>query len=106
MRSPGTGLGAAERIRATVDAIPAGRVSSYGRVAAEAGLPGRARLVGRVLRELEPGSGVPWHRVLNARGEVAVRGASAEAEQLRRLGAEGVRPGSNGRVDLDRFGWP
>ncbi|MGH8213359.1 MAG: MGMT family protein, partial [Rhodanobacteraceae bacterium] len=35
------------RIYAAVAAIPAGRVASYGEIAARAGLPGRARLAGR-----------------------------------------------------------
>ena len=50
------------RIWETVELIPPGRVASYGQVAEEAGLPGRARLVGRVLSLLPEGSPVPWHR--------------------------------------------
>ena len=40
------------RILATVDSIPYGRVSSYGRVAEEAGFPRGHRQVARALREL------------------------------------------------------
>ncbi len=106
-------LTACERIRATVDVIPRGRVASYGQVAAEAGLVGRARLVGRALRELPEGSAVPWHRVVNASGRIAARaparGRASEAEpeglQRARLESEGVRFDARGRIDLDRFGW-
>jgi methylated-DNA-protein-cysteine methyltransferase-like protein len=85
-----------------VAAIPRGRVASYGQVAALAGLPGRARLVGRVLSHLPPGSDVPWHRVLNARGQISLEGESG-ARQARLLAREGVKV-VNGRVDMRRHG--
>jgi methylated-DNA-protein-cysteine methyltransferase-like protein len=59
-------LDARERILATVDSIPRGCVATYGQVAREAGLTGRARLVGRSLRGLGPRSKIPWWRVLGA----------------------------------------
>jgi methylated-DNA-protein-cysteine methyltransferase-like protein len=92
-----------QRVLATVDAIPAGRVATYGQVATEAGLPGRARLVGRLLRELPAGSALPWHRVLRADGRISPR--SGAAEQRRRLRAEGVKVDAVGRVHLASFGW-
>jgi hypothetical protein len=42
--------------------VAAGEVVGYGELARRAGLPGRARLVARVLREAE-GDALPWHRV-------------------------------------------
>ncbi len=92
-----------ELICRTVRAIPRGRVASYGQVAELAGLPGRARLVGRVLSLLPPDSRVPWQRVLNARGESSLKGEDAQ-RQRRLLEREGVRFGENGRVDFRRFG--
>jgi methylated-DNA-protein-cysteine methyltransferase related protein len=74
-----------ERIRAVVAAIPPGTTSTYGAVAAEAGLPGRARLVGRILSE--DGHDLPWHRVLRANGTCAPHVAQEQAARLR---AEGV----------------
>lgn len=74
-----------ERVRAVVAAIPAGQVCSYGEVAERAGIPGRARLVGRILAE--DGHDLPWHRVLRADGRCAPHLA---AEQSARLRAEGV----------------
>jgi methylated-DNA-protein-cysteine methyltransferase-like protein len=90
-------------IWAAVEAIPRGRVASYGQVAAAAGLPGRARMVGKALSHLPPGSGVPWQRVVNARGEISLPGRSGEL-QRKLLRAEGVafRPG--GRIDMHRYG--
>jgi methylated-DNA-protein-cysteine methyltransferase-like protein len=93
-----------QRILATVDAIPRGKVATYGQVAREAGLAGRARLVGRVLRDLPTGSKLPWHRVINAAGKISVRGTS-EREQARRLRREAVRIDARGRIDLERHLW-
>jgi methylated-DNA-protein-cysteine methyltransferase-like protein len=95
-----------QRILATVDAIPRGRVATYGQVALEALLPRRARLVGAVLRDLPNGSKLAWHRVVNAAGRISLRSdGRPSAEQRRRLLREGVRVDSRGRIDLARFGW-
>lgn len=102
---------ARSRILAAVRAIPTGQSASYGEVARRAGLPGRARLVARVLAQNED-PGLPWHRVLRADGRIAFPAGSANhAEQLRRLKAEGVEPGPalcRARAaagDLDRLLW-
>jgi methylated-DNA-protein-cysteine methyltransferase-like protein len=93
------------RIWRTVDAIPRGRVASYGQVADLAGLPRRARLVGRALKKLPDGSAVAWHRVLRSTGRSAfARGTREHREQRARLLADGVVFDGE-RVDLRRYGW-
>lgn len=92
------------RIWQAVNAIPSGRVSTYGGIALLAALPGRARLVGRVLSELPAASRLPWHRVVNASGQIVQRGG-AELLQAKRLLAEGVKLRGT-RVDLPTYGWP
>ena len=88
-----------ERIWLVVAKIPAGRVCSYGDVARLAGLPGAARRVGRALRALPPGSGVPWHRVVSASGRLSLEPSTrAGREQRRRLAAEGIAVSGNGRL--------
>jgi len=74
------------RIRAVIQKIPRGKVSTYGAVAAAAGLRGHARQVARALHR---SFGLPWQRVLGAGGEIKLRGDSA-IEQRFRLEAEGV----------------
>lgn len=92
------------RIYAAIAAIPAGRVASYGQIAARAGLPGRARLVGTALRDTPDGMELPWFRVLHADGSIALpRGSRGFREQSRRLRAEGVQV-RNGRVVMQAFG--
>ncbi len=77
-------------ILTAVARLPAGRVASYAQVATQAGLPGRARMVGRVLREQDDAN-LPWHRVLRADGHLAfAKGSRNYGEQVRRLRAEGV----------------
>ena len=81
-----------------VRAIPRGQVLSYSRVAVLAGVPGRARLVGKVMSRIGPG--VPWWRVLRADRTLAEEVAP---EQARRLGREGVRLTESGRVPRSAF---
>lgn len=92
------------RIFAAIAAIPAGRVASYGAIAARAGLPGRARLVGKALGEVPDGMELPWFRVLRSSGHIAFPpGSRSFREQSKRLKAEGVEV-KNGRVPLASFG--
>lgn len=92
-----------QRVLATVDEIPRGFVATYGDVAREAGLGRRARLVGRVLRELPAKTALAWHRVVRAGGQIAPR-AGADV-QRRRLLREGVPVDAQGRLDLERHRW-
>jgi methylated-DNA-protein-cysteine methyltransferase related protein len=78
------------RIRVAILALRPGEVAGYGHVARRAGLPGRARLVARVLGEGGQPA-LPWHRVLRSDGRIAFAdGSPGFAEQVRRLRAEGV----------------
>src|SRR5688572_33178243 len=95
------GVADLERIYAVVARIPRGGVATYGLVAALAGLPRRARLVGHALRVLEDGRRIPWHRVVNAAGAVSPR-EDPMFEQIQRklLEKEGVAFDARGRVEL------
>lgn len=99
-------VGTYERIYGVVRGIPKGRVATYGQVARLAGMPGHARQVGYALHALSENSGVPWHRVVNARGGVSKR-AEPGYERIQRelLEAEGVRFDGRGRLSLARYGW-
>ena len=95
-----------DRIYAVVQSIPPGRVATYGQVADLAGLPGHSRQVGYALRVLPPESAVPWHRVVNARGEISCRRApDSEGEQRMLLKEEGIVFEANGRIPLSVFQW-
>ena len=95
------------RIYAVVRRIPRGRVATYGQVAALAGRSRHARLVGYALHALPDRTTVPWHRVVNAKGQISLRRTSPAAGVTQRLllEREGVRFDARGRVSLDRFRW-
>ena len=94
------------RIYAAVRRIPKGRVSTYGRIAKLVGAPG-PRVVGYAMAALPAGSGVPWQRVVNHKGEISLRRVGGgELRQRQALEAEGVGFGLKGRIDLKKYGWP
>ena len=92
-----------QRVLATIDSIPKGKVASYGQVAEEAGLPRSARFVGSTLRRFTNNTGIPWHRVLGSDGTIRVTVGIAR-DQAKLLRAEGVTV-KNGRVKLSECGW-
>jgi methylated-DNA-protein-cysteine methyltransferase related protein len=95
-----------ERIYAVVRRIPRGKVATYGQVAEIAGLKGHARQVGYALHALPRGTRVPWHRVMNARGQISLRRhGGADVTQRILLEKERVAFDLAGRVSLDRFQW-
>lgn len=94
-----------ERIYRVVRRVPRGRVATYGQVARLAGLPGQARLVGYALAALPDDVGVPWHRVVNARGGISPRADSGWGDAQRALlQAERVKF-SGDTVSLARYQW-
>ena len=96
MSSSMTAQQRAAAIRKAVRAVKRGSIASYGEIARRAGLPGRARLVGQVLRESGDEPRLPWHRVTGAGGRIAFPSGSANArEQLSRLAREGVAARGN-----------
>lgn len=94
-------------ICAVIRRIPKGWVATYGQVAAMAGLPRRARLVGTVLQQLDPATKIPWHRVVNAKGAVSYSPSrnGGDALQRRLLEEEGVEFDDKNRFNLERFRW-
>jgi methylated-DNA-protein-cysteine methyltransferase related protein len=103
---PIASMSSRSKILTVVRRIPRGRVATYGQIAQLAGLPRQARLVGYALAALPAATAVPWHRVINAKGEVSLRrnGSGASVEQRLRLEREGVRF-DGARVSLERHGW-
>lgn len=94
------------QILEVVARIPYGRVASYGQVAKMAGLPRHARLVGKVLQNLEECSDIPWHRVLNAQGKISLSKTNDQGENVQaiRLIDEGIMV-MGGRVKLSQYQW-
>jgi methylated-DNA-protein-cysteine methyltransferase-like protein len=94
------------RIYGVIRRIPPGRVATYGQVATLAGLGRHARQVGYALSALGPGTALPWHRVVNARGEVSRRSVpGGELTQRLLLEREGHGFDARGRLPLARVLW-
>ncbi|MBE3102760.1 MAG: MGMT family protein [Bacilli bacterium] len=83
--------------------IPIGYVVSYGQVARMAGSPRAARQVVRILHTMSEKYGLPWHRVVNIRGEITVPDEQTKELQRMLLQSEDVLFLSDGRVDLSMF---
>jgi methylated-DNA-protein-cysteine methyltransferase-like protein len=81
--------------------IPSGKVDTYGRVAQRAGLYKGARQVVRILSTLGDLEKLPWHRVLNKQGMLALKGESFQVQEAL-LKSEGVVI-EHGVVDLTIF---
>lgn len=97
-----------DAIYAVVRQIPAGQVATYGQVAELAGLPGRARLVGYALYRVDLShSDVPWHRVINAKGEISYSPFRQGADYLQRslLEQEGIQFSTEGKISFRSYRW-
>lgn len=90
-----------------VKKIPRGKVATYGQIALMAGIGRNARMVGYALSALPENMHIPWHRVINSRGEISY-GASRgghDSLQQKLLETEGVEFDSRGKIDLSIFKW-
>lgn len=96
-----------DRIYSVVRQIPYGKVATYGLVAELAGLPRRARLVGYALYRVAPDSEIPWHRVINAKGQISESPVRYGSDYLQRslLEAEGIQFDLQGRIPLSTYLW-
>jgi len=92
------------RVIALIKEIPAGKVSSYGRIAALAGAPRGARQVARILHSSSRKQNLPWHRVVNSSGGISLPGDSGLI-QRGLLESEGIAFTKAGRVNLSLFLW-
>ena len=97
-----------DRIYAVVRQVPYGQVATYGQIADLAGLPRRARLVGYALFRVDlPEDDIPWHRVINSKGEISYSTLRRGTDYLQRslLEAEGIELTDDGRISLARYQW-
>ena len=92
------------RIIEIIEAIPPGKVSSYGNIALAAGLRNGARQTVRVLHSLSEKYALPWHRVIRRDGSIALREGEGRELQISLLRSEGVELSPDGKVDMRLFG--
>jgi methylated-DNA-protein-cysteine methyltransferase-like protein len=92
-----------QHVISVIQSIPEGRVMTYGQVAALAGSPRAARQVVRILHSSSRKYNLPWHRIVNAKGEIALHDEESRFLQKRYLEQEGVELGTNDIVDLSVY---
>jgi methylated-DNA-protein-cysteine methyltransferase-like protein len=83
-----------------IQQIPAGSVMTYGQIARLAGSPRGARQVVRILHSMSQKHQLPWHRVINSKGEIALTNPQSFQRQKQALEQEGVIFLAPNRVDL------
>ena len=96
-----------QRVWSVVEQIPYGRLATYGQIADLIGAWGCARQVGWALRRLSLPSDVPWHRVVNTKGQISMSPSREGSDWMQRelLIAEGIPVDQEGRLPLKRFLW-
>lgn len=100
-----------ENVYRVVERVPYGKVTTYGNIAGLMEMPAEidpkharafgARWVGGAMGRC-PGD-LPWHRVVNAKGEISPRPGAAKQRAL--LEEEGIEFGVNGKIALKKYLW-
>lgn len=94
-----------DKVLKIVRKIPRGKVLTYGQVAAMAGSPRAARIVGGILFRLGPESKVPWQRVINSQGGISTFRVGSGERQISLLKGEGVRLNRAQKINLKLYQW-
>jgi methylated-DNA-protein-cysteine methyltransferase-like protein len=100
-------MSAYNAIYQVVRQIPRGKVATYGQIAELANLYGKARLVGYALYRVDLASDIPWHRVINAKGEISYSNLRYGGDELQRslLEQENIKFSSEGKINLKEYLW-
>jgi len=85
--------------------IPVGKVLTYGKIAKLAGNPNGARQVSWLLHSSSKKYNLPWHRVINSQGKIALKTQDGQDYQKILLEKEGVEIGSTNKIDLKKYLW-
>jgi methylated-DNA-protein-cysteine methyltransferase-like protein len=93
------------KVKKAIKDIPEGRVATYGLIAAHCGNPRAARQVARILHSSSKKDNLPWHRVLNRKGQISLTSARGFELQKKMLQREGVVFGKDNTIDLDEYLW-
>lgn len=83
--------------------IPPGKVMSYGQIAKVAGSPRGARQVVRILHSMSGKYKLPWHRVINSKGEIGIQDEELFFTQKSLLEGEGVEFKGKTTIDMEKY---
>ncbi len=93
------------RVIEIIKSIPEGKVCTYGTIALMAGQPNGARQVTRIIHSMSSKHDLPWHRIVNARGEISLPKPYQYDQQKALLQSEGVQFGVKDRIDFKEYLW-
>jgi len=94
-----------QRVKDIMKTIPRGKVVTYGEIAAFAGNPQAARQVAWILSSSSRKHKLPWHRVVNRKGQISLKPKYGYEIQKGMLLKEGVKFDKNDTIDFDRYLW-
>ena len=94
-----------DRVRRIISQIPCGRVSTYGIIARRAGSAAGARQVARILHSSSDKYNLPWHRVVNRKGQISLPAGRGFERQKKLLEEEGVFLDNTGTINLKEHLW-
>lgn len=94
-----------ESVIKVIQSIPSGKVMTYGQIARAAGSPRAARQVVRILHSMSEKYNLPWHRVINSKGEIGFNDEDLFFTQKTLLEEEGIVFKSEKSVSLEQFQW-
>jgi methylated-DNA-protein-cysteine methyltransferase-like protein len=88
---------------AIIKNIPEGKVMTYGQIAKLAGSPRGARQVVRILHSMSKKHRLPWHRVINSKGEIGFKDEEQYTVQKMSLESEGVEVSDDKCINLQKY---
>ncbi len=96
-----------QKVYLKVSKIPHGKIATYGQIADLIYAYGKARQVGWALRRLELPSTIPWHRVINSKGEITMSLSRKGTDWIQKelLIKEGIKFNSKMKIDLKKYLW-
>ncbi|PAV31630.1 DNA methyltransferase [Virgibacillus profundi] len=92
-----------ENVIKIIKQIPEGKVMTYGQIAKTAGSPRGARQVVRILHSMSRKYDLPWHRVINVKGEIAIKDEEGAWNQKMMLEDEGIEVSETGKLNLEKY---
>lgn len=100
MKSPFT-----HKVIEIIAAIPSGKVTTYGIIAAHANNKRGARQVARILHSSSAKYDLPWHRVVNRNGKISLKPGYGYERQIKMLMEEGIVFDELERIDFSEYLW-
>ncbi|WP_285765880.1 MGMT family protein [Peribacillus sp. SI8-4] len=92
-----------EQVIKIIQQIPPGKVMTYGQIGQLAGSARGARQVVRILHSSSKKHHLPWHRVINAKGEIGIKADGAAEHQQILLESEGITFTNRNTIDLKTY---